>query len=186
MGILKKLLPLLVLLLAALALLFGVGWLRPAQHIAACRGVLRVDPDQVWARVVDVDAWPTWVSAFDAVRPRADEDGHPSYFVETEFGEAVLIVEQRDSERMVTFLDAGSFEGRWAYELSAVPAGSQLTITETGTVSNPLMRGLMMFMDEHASMRGFLEDLGAALECDVSVTEVEPDQESVGERAGDA
>ena len=181
MGILRKLLPLLVLLLAALAILAGVGWLRPADHTAACRAVLRTQPEEVWKRVAAIEEWPEWVSAFESIRPRPDRDGHPAYEVATEFGDAELVVEERDEGgAMRTFLDGGSFRGRWTWELVEVPAGSQLTITERGTVDNPLLRGLMMFTDPHASMRGFLEDLGRELGCECSVTDVEVSPEGQG------
>lgn len=174
MGILKKLLPLLVLLLALAALLFVAGWFRPERHAARTRGVYRVPTEKVWERLANVQVWPSWLEAFHTVSSRPDVDGHDAYSVGTEFGDAVLVVEhQDDSGRLTTLLDAGAFQGRWIYELKDVPAGSELTITEIGDVGNPFLRGVMMFKDPHESMRDFLTDLGRALEVEPSIEDID-------------
>jgi hypothetical protein len=60
-------------------------------------------------------------------------------------------------------LPGGFFHGSWTWELAGEGDGTQLTITERGTVENPFFRGMMIFHDNTKSARLYAEALGKRL-----------------------
>jgi hypothetical protein len=78
-----------------------------------------------------------------------------------------LIVEESvEPKHMVTRIDTApnaAFGGTWTYELVPGGAGTQLTVTEDGYVSNPLFRVVMHVMGVHHSVDGYLRAVGAKL-----------------------
>ncbi len=153
-------------LVALVALVFAVGLLAPAEHEARCRIELPASPPEaVWALVGDIAGWSEWNSLVDRMEPRTSEEGVESWTMVSEWGEMPARVEAREPlRRLEVHLDGGDFEGYWRYAITpGASGGSTLEITETGRLSNPLMRAIGLFMDEHESMRTCMTDLAAKL-----------------------
>jgi len=161
----KKLVPVFVILAAFAVLVTGVGFLRPKEHVARCQVVLRKPVEEVWPLVGDLTTWPGWLEAYDGMRRAPKRNDHDTFLAHGSWGDVAIEIERSvPPYELVTFLTAKGFSGRWSTELEIVPAGTQITITEYGEVSNPFLRGLMLLMDEHGSMKDFLRDLAAKLE----------------------
>jgi uncharacterized protein YndB with AHSA1/START domain len=159
---------------AVLAGLIGlaavVGALRPKTHVATHAVVLAASPERVWAEIADVERQPEWAPEITKVERLADRDGHPSY--REHFGqfEATTVVTISEPPRRLVkeILPGGPFYGSWTWELATEGEGTRLTITEQGTVPNPLFRAMMMFHDNTKSARDYADALarrlGVALE----------------------
>jgi hypothetical protein len=65
--------------------------------------------------------------------------------------------------RLVTeIVDASMFGGTWTYDIVPETAGTVLTITENGWVSNPVFRLVAKYgFGHHATMDAYLKDLAA-------------------------
>jgi hypothetical protein len=78
----------------------------------------------------------------------------------------LIVQESVEPTRLVTRMDAApdaAFGGTWTYELVPAGAGTQVTVTENGYVSNPLFRVVMHAMGVHRSVDGYLRALGTKL-----------------------
>lgn len=66
--------------------------------------------------------------------------------------------------RLRTDMDQGTFGGSRTWELTPVPQGTLVTVTESGEVRSAFFRGLMIFDDNAATMlafhRAFADRLG--------------------------
>ena len=56
-----------------------------------------------------------------------------------------------------------AFGGTWTYALEPAGAGTRITVTEEGYVSNPLFRVMMKAMGVHRTADGYLRALGSKL-----------------------
>lgn len=151
--------------LAALVLLAaGIGALLDPDHVAARRAVFARAPAQVWATIVDFEHAASWrrdVSKVEVTR------GDTVRFVEhTRHGATPMAVDELEPERrMVVRIDdpALPFSGSWTFELQPTDGGTALTITERGSVKNPIIRLLgKLFFDPSATATRYLEDLGTS------------------------
>lgn len=139
-----------------------IGLLTPAGHVARGEGRFSADMDTVWSVVADIASWPEWHPEIYSAR-RTNDDPE-TWLVKGEWGELTTEIRYREPpHKLETFVDAGSFEGTWRYELMSDGDGTLVRITETGSVSNPVWRAMMRFTDLHASMRTYLRALGAQL-----------------------
>jgi len=160
------------LLLIAVGVLAGlvgvaavVGAFRPKTHIAVHAVVLAASPERIWAEIADVERQPEWVPEVTKVERLADRDGKPSY--REHFGqfEATTVVTVSDPPRKFVkeILPGGPFYGSWTWELAPEGQGTRLTITEQGTVENPLFRAMMIFHDNTKSARDYADALARRL-----------------------
>jgi uncharacterized protein YndB with AHSA1/START domain len=127
-----------------------VGFLIPADHVAARAATIRGAPDAVFAALVDVDAFPTWRPDVKKVERLPAQGGRPSWREHTGFGPIAVAQDEADHPRRLVVRIADPdlpFGGTWTYELSPAPGGTtRLTITERGTVKNVLFRFLSRFV----------------------------------------
>jgi uncharacterized protein YndB with AHSA1/START domain len=160
------------LLLIAVGILAGlvgvaavVGALRPKTHTAVHAVVLAARPDRVWTEIVDVERQPEWVPEVTKVERLADRAGKPSY--REHFGqfEATTVVTVSEPPRRLVkeILPGGPFYGSWTWELVPEDEATRLTITEQGTVPNPLFRAMMIFHDNSKSARDYADALARRL-----------------------
>ena len=161
-----KLLLIVVGVLAGLAgLAVVVGLLRPKTHTAVHSVILAAAPERVWAEIADVERLPEWLPEITQVERLPDRDGQPSY--REHFGqfEATTVVTASDSARRLVkeILPGGAFYGSWTWELAPEGEGTRLTITEQGTVPNPLFRAMMIFHDNTKSARDYADALARRL-----------------------
>jgi len=159
-----------VLIIAgALAVLVTVlliaGSLRPADHTASITVRLTASDSAVWATVSNFSAVPEWFSEVTSVERIADVDGRPAYR-EKYGGFAVTnVVRVFDPPRKIQreILPEGAFSGTWTIELTPEGDGTRVVITEQGHVGNPLFRAMMMFNDNHKTMRAYAAALARRL-----------------------
>lgn len=153
------------------ALLAAIGALRPATHTASHSVVIGAPPDVLWAQIADFERQPEWVPEVTGVERLPDRDGKPSY--RERFGrfEATTVVTASDPPRRLVkdILPGGPFHGSWTWDLTPAGNGARLTITERGTVPNPLFRGMMIFRDETKSARDYADALARRLGVGITV-----------------
>lgn len=154
-------------IIATVLLVVLIGYLLPSDHVASVEARLAASPDEVWGVLTDVESYPEWRRGVDRVERLADVDGRPVWREVARTGAMTLGVEEAESGRrwVVRILDEDlPFGGTWTYELRPDQAGMVLTITESGSVYNPIFRFASRFIMGHdATMRAWIEDLKARL-----------------------
>jgi hypothetical protein len=70
-------------------------------------------------------------------------------------------------------MDQGTFAGSWDWELTAVPGGTVVTVTESGDVRSAFFRALIIFHDNAATMLAFHHAFARRLGVSVRPTVVE-------------
>src|SRR5262245_41823011 len=155
----------LLIVLAALVLLVVlvavIGAMLPKGHVAARAAVYRRSPQEVWDAIHSFSAYPDWRRETSKVEILAPEDGRERFRETSSFGVITFAVDESDPpRRMVTRIaDTGlAFGGNWTYELTPVPEGTRLTITERGEVYNVFFRFLSrVVFSQHATIDAVLE-----------------------------
>src|SRR6185436_18676232 len=120
----------LVLLVALIAV---IGAMLPKGHVAARSAVFRRTPQEVWDAIHGFAAYPEWRRETSKVEILDPVDGREHFRETSKFGVITFSVDEADPpRRMVTRIaDTGlAFGGSWTYELTPVPEGTRLTITE--------------------------------------------------------
>lgn len=169
-------------LVGLVAVMAGIGLLLPRDHVAARRAAFARPADDVWRAIADIDAYPRWRRGVTAI-----ERLSPTEFCERSSHGAIRfeVVEDRPPEVRITRIADPTlpFGGRWIFELapSDVPGGgpaggsTTLTITEDGSVTNPIFRLLSRTVFSTGStLEKFLVDLGAHLGAPVEVQSAPP------------
>ncbi len=139
-----------------------IGSTLEPSHFATRQAVFARTPEEVWETITRFDRSPQWRTDVDAVEI---ESGDPIRFVEMgPQGPLPLEVTEQDAPRRLV-LSANDpslpFTGSWTFELSPTASGTMLTITEEGSVDNPLFRLVArVFMDPAATATTYLVDLG--------------------------
>lgn len=154
-------------LVGLVAVILSVGAMLPVAHSASVRATYRVAPSAVWEAITAYEAFPEWRSGVDRVEARAFSDGSRGWIEYGSSGPLPMAVDVADPPRLLTLRiasDALPFGGTWTYELEETAAGTRVTITEDGTVTNVLFRFISRFVFGHtATMERYLADLGARL-----------------------
>jgi uncharacterized protein YndB with AHSA1/START domain len=154
--------------IGALALLvaiaYGVGARLPREHVATVRAHFRQPPDSIYRVLMDVATYPSWRSDVDRVEREPDRNGHIVWRERERMGglEYEFTVAVRPTRLVSAIItpDAG-FTGRWIYQILPDADGTVLTITEEGTVENPLFRFLSRYLfGNYGSMETMLRSLG--------------------------
>jgi uncharacterized protein YndB with AHSA1/START domain len=138
------------LAVAAVALLvILIGLKLPRDHTATRTADVSVPPDQVWAVITDVAAYPKWrpdVKRIESLPPAA---GHASWReIRSSDSIAYETVESIPPTRLVTRIaDRGlPFGGEWSISLAPIFSGTRISITERGQIYNLLYRVLSHFV----------------------------------------
>ena len=156
----------LIVVAAIVVLFFVIAALIPRNHIASVSRVVRGNPASVYAIVRNAASAPEWrkdvqkVEILDATHFRE----HAKYGTVT-----YEIVEDQPGQRYVTRIADKNlgYGGTWTYEFAPDAAGTRVTITENGEVSNLLFRFLSRFVFGYTSnMDGVLAALAA--KCDTA------------------
>lgn len=140
----------LIVVAVIVVLFFVVAALIPRNHTASVSRVVRGTPASVYAIVRNAAAAPEWrkdvqkVEILDATHFRE----HAKYGVVT-----YEIVEDHPAQRYVTRIADKNlgYGGTWTYEFAPDAAGTRVTITENGEVSNLLFRFLSRFVFGYTS-----------------------------------
>jgi hypothetical protein len=148
------------LLIAALAV---VGSVLPREHTASRKARFKQPMEAVFPIITDFVSMPTWRAGVDSVEMLPSRDEKPSFREKGPQGAIAYVIDERDApKKLVTrIVDNRAFGGTWTFELTPIPTGCQLAITERGEVYNPIFRVMShFFFSPTASMEGYLQDLG--------------------------
>lgn len=151
------------LMLVTLGVLAGIvllvtliGLMLPADHVVSRTLQLRRQPPEVWKVIRDFEMMGSWHPDLTAVRRLPDRNGHEVW--EETYGRNMVIpletVLEDPQRRLVRRIadDGLAFGGEWVYVITpATNGGCQLTLTERGTVRNPVFRFLSRFIIGHES-----------------------------------
>ncbi len=171
---LKWILVLFGVLVAAVAIAYTVGARLPQDHLATVRARFAVPPDSVYDAITDVEAYPQWRKDVKSVSRLPASNGHTAWRETAGSGvldyEATVTVRPNRVVNAITTKDAG-FGGRWIFQILPDSTGSTVTITEEGTVQQPFFRFLQRYVfGTHAAMETFLRSLGGRFGEQVTVT----------------
>jgi uncharacterized protein YndB with AHSA1/START domain len=150
-----------VAVIGALAALIGSRL--STSHQASVEKMLPVPADVIWAAITNVEAFPTWRAGITRVERLPDRNGYPVWIEHGRSGRLTLAVERMEAPRLLVGRIADPnlpFGGTWTYELTPVPGGCRLTITENGEIYNPLFRFMARFIFGYEStIRGYMTSL---------------------------
>lgn len=154
-----------ILLVGTMVVAAVIGLLLPEAHVATRSATLPAPPDQVFARIADLEAAPAWRPDVYQVERLPDRDGRMVFREIGEHGAITMeVVERQAPARLVTRVadPAVPFAGSWTYELQPAGTGTRLTITERGRVRNPILRCISRFViGHHATIDAYLRALAA-------------------------
>jgi len=154
---------------ALVAVVLIVGWLLPVRHRATRSIRVGAPPQAVFALVSNVGAYPRWRTGVTEVELLPSDASTPRQRFRERGGDGAIlyeIVERLPDHRLVTRIADPDlpFGGRWTYELSAVPGGTMLRITEDGEVYNPVFRFVSRFVMGHTrTLDRYLRDVATRL-----------------------
>lgn len=164
-------------LILLVALVAVVGLFLPREHRAGCRVRLRAAPEVVHRLLTDVEGYARWRPDVRAVRRLEPRDGQAVFLEETAEGPRTYAVEREEPPRLLVLRIADDdlpYGGTWTFRTAPEGAGSTLTVTEDGFVSNPLFRALARFVfGNHATMERYLAALAGELGEEAPVERVE-------------
>jgi hypothetical protein len=168
----------LVVLVAVVALVVAVGFALPVKHRATRQASFRATPEQLFALITNVEAFPSWRSSVQRVEQLPSEGGKQRFREVAANGNITYVVdEQVPNRRVVTRIADRSlpFGGSWTYELlqGTSAESTVLRITEDGEVYNPIFRFVSRFvLGHHATLDRYLKDLDRriAVGADVSTS----------------
>ncbi|WP_419167664.1 SRPBCC family protein [Candidatus Palauibacter sp.] len=154
----------LVVMVAAFAVVYGIGLSLPEDHVATVRAEFAAAPEQIFATIADFRSQPDWRPAVERIEELPAEGGNPAW---VELGATgplpMTLTESEPPVRLVTtILSEGlPFGGTWTYDIEPTGTGSTVSITEEGEVYSPIFRFVSRFiMGHHASASTYLSDLG--------------------------
>ena len=164
----RVILGLAALLTAALAVVWVVGLLLPAGHIATGTRVLARPAEDIYRLVSEVEDYPRWWSDVARIELMARDDaGRLTFRQHGSDGPIVMqVVEQQPPSRFVTRIadPEQPFGGTWTFDIAPEGTSTRLTITERGEVYNPLFRVLSRYVFGHTTtLESFLTAATAAL-----------------------
>jgi uncharacterized protein YndB with AHSA1/START domain len=143
----------LVIVASLVGLILLIGFLLPEKHEVSRSLVLRASPADVYRIVADVANAPSWRRDVQRVELLPARDGRTQFREHASHGVVTYeIVENVPVQTLVTRIvdrDLG-YSGSWTYSFVPHEAGTRLTITERGEVSNILFRFLSRFVFGHA------------------------------------
>jgi uncharacterized protein YndB with AHSA1/START domain len=131
--------------------------------------------DKVWAAVTDVSAYPNWRSDLKRVEIISTPSAPLSWREHGGQGTMTLAVEAFEPPRRMVARIADKdipFGGAWEYVLSPESVDAtktRVTITERGSVSNPIFRFVSRFvMGHYSTLDSYLRALGRKFGTDVA------------------
>jgi len=151
-------------LIAAVLVATAVGSLLPREHVATRTLTVRQPPLAIWRVITDFASQPQWHPEMKRAERLPDRNGHEVWQEEVSGMkipfETIEVESPRRLVRRIASDDLG-FGGVWEYSITpTTEGGCQLTITERGTVGNPLFRFLSKFVFGHtATMEKYLTAL---------------------------
>lgn len=149
--------------LAGIFLLIAlIGSILPADHVVSRTLSLSRPPAEVWKVIRDYQGMAFWHPDLTSIKRLADRNGHEVW--EESYGRNMIIpletITEEPQRRLVRRIadDKLPFGGEWEYVITpSTDGGCKLTVTERGTVRNPIFRFISRFVMGHAStIEGYL------------------------------
>lgn len=161
----KKWLIRIVLVLVVIVLAVVVaGALLPEEHHASRTLITKQSAQTLWDTINNHATEPEWRTDVASVTSLGERDGKPVWQENYKDGNKVTLMttEAKPPTRMVRELTdlEGPFSGRWEIDITPTAAGSNITITEIGKVSNPFFRFVSKYIIGHTTfMERYLKGL---------------------------
>lgn len=151
-------------LVAVVAIVILVGTLLPRDHVASLTTRIAATPDAAWQAVTNLEGQTSWRTGLQRVEVLPGVDGKPAWREHlADMALTMVIDEAQPPRRLVTRIADTNlpFGGSWEYDIQPDGAGSRVTITERGSVYNPVFRFVSRFVMGHtATIDRYLRDLG--------------------------
>lgn len=144
-------------------LILATGMLLPKKHAAAVRAQYdNIAPEAIFEVITSVADGPEWRTGLDSVKVLRDK---PVTWTEyAEWGTLTMVIDRAIPSTLVVSRiadESEGFGGTWTYELMPLGEGTTVTITENGTVGNPLYRFMSRFVFGHyTALETYAKDLG--------------------------
>jgi uncharacterized protein YndB with AHSA1/START domain len=150
---------------AVIALVAIIGALLPRDHVATVTARIAAPPAAVWGAITDAANFPHWRADITRVDLLPATPTGPSWREHSRNGAITMVVDVAEPPRKLVarIADQGlPFGGKWIYEIEPDgDAASRVTITEAGSVYNPIFRFVSRFIMGHtATIDGYLRALG--------------------------
>jgi uncharacterized protein YndB with AHSA1/START domain len=145
---------LVVLIVVAVAIIALIGASLPKEHVASRSILLHKTPAEVYGVVRDFSSAPRWRTDLKQVEVKVQPDGRVHFREDGKQGAVNFeVVEDIPAQRLVTrILDTNlGYSGSWTYVFATEGAGTRLTITENGVVSNVIFRFLSKYAFGHTA-----------------------------------
>ena len=150
---------------ALVALVAIVGALLPRDHVATLTARIAAPPTAVWSVITDPASFSKWRADVIKVELLPATATGPSWREHSRHGAITMAIDLAEPPRKLIgrIADEGlPFGGKWIYEIAPDgDAASRVTITEAGSVYNPIFRFVSRFIMGHtASIDAYLRSLG--------------------------
>lgn len=154
-----------------------VGTMLPRDHIASVTARIAARPAEVWTTITTPAAFPEWRGDVKRVEVLPSTAGGPSWREHGRNGSLTFAVEAWEPPRRFVgrITDKGlPFGGSWEYLIEPDgPTGSRLTITERGSIYNPVFRFVArFFLGYTRSLKGYMNALARRFGSETTPEEV--------------
>ena len=160
-----------------IAVVAVVGMMLPRDHVASMSARIAASPDSVWAALTDVAAFTSWRKDLTKVELLPATATGPSWREHSRNGPITFVADAFEPPRRLVSRIADTnlaFGGSWEYRIEPDgPSASTVTITERGSVYNPIFRFVSRFVMGHtATIDAFLRALARRFGSDATPTAV--------------
>ena len=149
------------------ALVYGIGFALPTEHVAAVRADYFASPEEIFAAVADYRSHPEWRPSVEEIEELPARNGKRAWVEISATGSLPMeLTEIEPPTRIVTTIisEGMPFGGRWVFDIEPTASGTTVTVTEEGEVYSPVFRVVSRFLvGHHATASRFLSDLGTRL-----------------------
>ena len=164
-------------LAALIALVALIGTMLPRDHVASVTASISAKPAEVWTTMTTPAAFPEWRSDVKRIELLQSTTPGLSWREHGRNGAITLAVEDWEPPtRFVTRIaDKGlPFGGSWEYRVEPDgPRMSRVTITERGSIYNPVFRFVSRFIMGHTGgMKSYLRALAGRFSADTTPQEI--------------
>ena len=155
----------LFILFVPLVVISTMGMMLPETHVAVASAAFHHSQEEVWKVISGPPDWRPDVTRFERLPER---DGHPMWREYSSDGKSIAyeLVTSEPPRKMMTRIAEKDlpYRGTWIYDLDPEGKGSRLTITEAGSIHNPIFRFVSHYvMGQTATIDAYLRNLSRKL-----------------------
>ena len=152
-------------LVGLIAVIVIIGALLPRDHVAKMSARIAASPTAVWETITTPSQFPSWRREVTSVELLPPTPTGPSWREHSAHGAITMVVAVAEPPHRLVGRIADKnlpFGGEWEYRVDPDgPSASVVTITERGSVYNPVFRFVSRFIMGHtATIDGYLRALG--------------------------